>query len=112
MYFFPEIAPFNIIATPLNRTCAQISWNFSEFNPLVNGELRKFTLYYTIFTEDGVHGLKQLHAPPNVRSIILPDLKSNTSYRLQLSASTNKGDGIRSKSMTLVMPPDKGKIYK
>ncbi|XP_051786833.1 phosphatidylinositol phosphatase PTPRQ [Erpetoichthys calabaricus] len=94
----PDSAPENITFKVLSSTTIQIL-----FLPprLPNGIIRKYTIFLTPQNETVLQIVNTTFLTNNITG-----LRKYTNYTIQLSASTSKGEGVRSKNITILTGED------
>ncbi|XP_039618112.1 phosphatidylinositol phosphatase PTPRQ [Polypterus senegalus] len=94
----PDSAPENITFKVLSSTTMQIL-----FLPprLPNGIIRKYTIFLTPQNETAMQIVNTTFLANNITG-----LRKYTNYTIQLSASTSKGEGVRSKNATVLTGED------
>ncbi|XP_056602242.1 interleukin-31 receptor subunit alpha isoform X2 [Triplophysa dalaica] len=95
----PISAPGNVSILNITQHTSVITWS-----PVSEEDLRGFLLGYIIYyTEDNTEASYKVD--PSLNSYELQNLKSNSAYRVQLSAFTAAGEGERSDPKPFVTNP-------
>ncbi|KAM8843554.1 protein tyrosine phosphatase receptor type Db isoform 12-T14 [Synchiropus picturatus] len=119
----PSGPPRGVEVEPVNASAIRVKWR-APLLELQHGQIRGFQVHYVrmnygepqgqpltkdILIEDSQWGYDE----SSEYEVILPDLKADTSYSVSVGAYTAKGDGARSKPVTVctALPlPEKPKL--